>query len=285
MDPASLCEIDGNRDLYGRGIRLSFYLQWISTLLVTLFKQEEEQLMRVVNLILQLAVFAALLFLTVNDDLYAFEAMIAFWLLFGALSSLTGDGFSPLRTLGGLARTVMYAALSGYGLWFWYMGGLDTLKETPCEPILFYGGVSTTNAGFRTFGKVMSFFGLVVCGLLMVSSVGLAMIRMWKAVEHRMEDNATGTEGRVETMRRRGRPQTELSLLVLSVFVIVFSILSAEELIKDNHVVDVNDVFDAGQLIPLLIGAMGLFSTLLSILVRRSFFKPRCWLIFGYHLT
>jgi hypothetical protein len=89
---SSYCSVDGNRDLYGRGIRLFSHLQWISALLVTLFKQEEEQLMCMVNLILQLAVFTFLLFLTANEELYAFEAMIAFWLLFGALSSLTGDG-------------------------------------------------------------------------------------------------------------------------------------------------------------------------------------------------
>lgn len=282
MDRSS-CSMDGNRDLYGRGIRLSFYLQWISTLLVTLFKQEEEQLMRVVNLILQLAVSAALLFLTVNNELYAFEAMIAFWLLFGALSSLTGDGFNPLKTLGGLARTMMYAALSGYGLWFWYKGGVDGLKATPCEEFLFYGKATTSNAGFRTFGKVVSILGLVVCGGLMVWTLAMGTRKARRALKERRESGSKS--GKAEAPRRRGRPQTEASLLALSVFVIVFSIVSAEDLIRRNHVEDVNDLFDAGQLVPLLVGAMGLFNTVVSILANRSMFRPRCLLIFGYHLT
>lgn len=116
MDAPFTCEIEGNRDLYGLGIRLGFYAPWMSTFLIALLRQEEEPLYRVVNLILQLAVFASLLFLTVNNHIYVFEVMIAFWLLFGALSSLTGDGISPVGTVSGFARLLLYATLSGYGL-------------------------------------------------------------------------------------------------------------------------------------------------------------------------
>lgn len=281
MDPAS-CEVEGNSDLYGRGIRLGFYTQWISTLLVTLFKREDESLYRVVNLILQLAVFASLLFLTVNNTIYAFEVMIAFWLLFGALSSLTGDGISPLGTLSGFARILMYAALSGYGVWFWFLGGLDSLPATPCEPVVFLGGVSP-HGGFQTFGKIVTVLGSTVCGFLMLWTATLGLKRLFGVVSGRSRNVRTAKENGESISPQR--PKTEVVLLALSVFVIIFSIISIENLIRDNRAIDVDQAFEAGQLIPLLVGVIGLFNTLLSILVRMSVFKPRCWVIFGYHLT
>ncbi|KAH8911746.1 hypothetical protein BR93DRAFT_12796 [Coniochaeta sp. PMI_546] len=282
MDAAS-CEVEGNSDLYGRGIRLGFYIQWVSTLLITLFKHEDESLYRVVNLVLQLAVFASLLFLTVENAIYAFEVMIAFWLLFGALSSLTGDGISPLGTLSGFARIVMYAALSGYGVWFWFLGGVDSLPATPCDPVVFFGGVSP-HGGFQIFGKIVTVVGSFVCGSLLLWIAGLFLRRIHRSISGQpAKNNLTAREKRQPMSSHR--PKTEVSLLVLSVFVIIFSIVSVEKLIQDNRVVGVDAAFQAGQLIPLLVGVIGLFNTLLSILVRKSVFKPRCWVLFGYHLT
>ncbi|KAB5554461.1 hypothetical protein GE09DRAFT_128641 [Coniochaeta sp. 2T2.1] len=281
MDAAS-CQVEGNKDLYGLGIRLGFYAQWISTLLITLFKHEDEPLYRVVNLILQLAVFVSVLFLTVRNTIYAFETIIAFWLLFGALSSLTGDGISPLGTLSGLARILIYAAVSGYGVWFWFLGGLDSLPATPCAPVVFLGRVSPYG-GFRTFGKAVTVICLVVCGGLLLWTAVISAKRVFRAISARSGHNNQAATATRSAMRRRQK--TEFSLLGLSIFIIVFSIVSIENLIKDNSVDDVHEAFEAGQLIPLLVGVIGLFTTLISILVRMSVFKPRCWVIFGYHLT
>jgi len=99
-------------------IRLGFYFQWISTLLVTLFRQEDEPLYRVVNLVLQLAVFVCILFLTATSAVHAPEILIGLWLLVGGLSSLTGDGINPLNSLSGIARLAMYTAAASYSCWF-----------------------------------------------------------------------------------------------------------------------------------------------------------------------
>ncbi|KAB5581209.1 hypothetical protein GE09DRAFT_465352 [Coniochaeta sp. 2T2.1] len=284
MDTSSGCEVDGNRDLYGLGIRLGFYAQWIATLLVTLFRQEEESLQRAVNLIFQLAVFSSLVLLTANGTVHSCEVMIAFWLLFGPLSSLTGDGINPLGTLSGFARILVYAALSGYGIWFWLLGGVDSLPATPCEPVVFIGGVSP-HGGFRTFGNFISVLGMVVCASLILWAAVPAAKRAVCSLPGQPRTEIAREEAKGTPRDPARRRQTEISLLTLSIFVIVFSIVSIEKLIHDNRVVDVDDIFDAGQLIPLLVGAVGLFNTLLLIPAEILRCRQRCWLLFGYHLT
>lgn len=81
------------------------------------------------------------------------------------------------------------------------------------------------------------------------------------------------------------RPRTEISLLGLSVSVIVFSVVSIEYLIRDNNIVGVDDIFAAGQLVPLVVGIFGLANSSASLFVGSRLLRPRCWLLFNWHLT
>ncbi|KAK0746917.1 hypothetical protein B0T18DRAFT_326773 [Schizothecium vesticola] len=172
------CAIVGVADLYGLGIRLGFYFQWLSTLLVTIFRQEEEALYRVVNLIFQLAVMTCLVFLTASDSIHASEVVISVWLLMGALSSLTGDGIVFLGTAAGTVRILFYAALSAYSTWFWFVG-LDRLSATSsipgCDAVGWFGRASMRGP-LRDFSKAASIVGLAACAGMLAMSV-VVMLR------------------------------------------------------------------------------------------------------------
>jgi len=73
----------------------------------------------------------------------------------------------------------------------------------------------------------------------------------------------------------KGRPRTEVTLLGLSVSVIVFSVASIKFLIRDNGIIGVDDIFTAGQLVPLLVGVFRLANSVASLFVDRRVFKPR----------
>ena len=45
------CAFDGNTDLYGLGVRLGVYGQWIATLITTVLDPENEASFRLLNLI------------------------------------------------------------------------------------------------------------------------------------------------------------------------------------------------------------------------------------------
>ncbi|KAH7305412.1 hypothetical protein B0I35DRAFT_492721 [Stachybotrys elegans] len=106
------CPFAGNADLYGIGIRIGFYLQWISTLLATIFMPWEEDVLRILNLLIQSAVFLGLVLLTKEHEIRTIEPVITIWLLFGALSSLSGSGVNPLGRFSGFFRVTLYSAVA-----------------------------------------------------------------------------------------------------------------------------------------------------------------------------
>ncbi|KAL7626541.1 hypothetical protein AAE478_003313 [Parahypoxylon ruwenzoriense] len=265
MESLDSCEMDGNADFYGVGIRLGLYAQSLTTLLVTLFVQEEEGLNRVLSLLLQLAIFAGTLLLTNTGEIHAFEVVIVFWLLVGALSSLAGDQLSGVGSFSGTCRLIFYVALSAYSCWFWF-AGLDTMQETPCAQVVFFGG-STIDGWFRTFGKAAAIVSLAIASGMLV----------WTTAVY------SGERGNLKSRSRR--PQTEITLVVLSIAMVILSIVSTEYVIRANHLTDVDDIFAVGQVLAFLVGLFQLVNTLVPIFFEGRFWMPRCWLLFGYHLT
>ncbi|KAI6081535.1 hypothetical protein F4821DRAFT_25394 [Hypoxylon rubiginosum] len=270
MSSQNNCEAyGGDADTYGIGIRLGLYAQSLTTLLTTLFLREDEGQNQMVNLLLQLAIFAGTLFKTSNNDIYAFEVVIVFWLLVGALSSLTGDGLGGVGSFSGTLRLLFYAALSAYGCWFWFAGA-DNMLDPPCQgtQIAFFGETAL-DGWFRTFGKVIAVLGLAVTtGML-----------FWTG--------AVFTKKRSEKKRRtrHHRPQTEILFMLLSVFMIVLSIASAEYVIRANHLTEVGDIFNVGQILAFLVGLFQLLNTMVQVFLKGRLLAPRCWLLFGRHLT
>lgn len=266
---AGACGFAGDSDLYGLGIRVGFYQQWIATLLVTLFRPEDEKMFCVVNVLIQVALLSILALAAAQRTLRVAEAMIAFWLMCGPLASVTGDGENPIGTITGTVRLSLYAGLSGFGLWFW-LGGLDDLAPQPCEPVVFFGGTTAPTGGwFRRVGQVVSATGIAVCAGLAMWSVVWIIVRRGRRLRRNL----------------LSRQRTDISLALLSVGILVVSISATEYLLRANGIREVNVFFGAGQLIPFLIGMFSLISVVFSTAVEKSYERTRCWVVFGKHLT
>ncbi|KAH7239553.1 hypothetical protein BKA59DRAFT_484661 [Fusarium tricinctum] len=269
------CEVPGNGDLYGLGIRVGFYAQWLSTLIVKLFVREEIPAYRAVNLLLQLAVIVCLVFMSARRTIHSPEVMIDFWLLVGSPSSLQWGLIKRSGIVARLSRVALYAALSAYGCWFWF-GGVDMLPQMPCESLVFLGGTNM-DGWFRWLGKIVSVGGLVacVCVFVWISS------DYWK---RRSYEEAATYEGSQPKSKVQERPQTDIALLAVSISVMALSIISIEYLIIDNHLVGVNDILEPGQLIPLIVGVFGLLGTV-SPLFEGALLRPQCLTMMGCHFT
>lgn len=267
---ATTCQpFRGNSDIYGIGVRIGLYSQWVATLLVTIFSPEDEETFRIVNLIIQSSVFLGIAQQS-SSETNAVEPIIVLFLMCGSLSSLTGDGMSYFSHVSGVFRISFYMALSAYGCWFWFIG-LDKMMTPGCRAIAFFGR-SSVDGWFRSLAKAVSVFGLVLSVCLM----GVCIY----AIVHRFYDRFEEALARP----RKQRPQVEISLLILSGGLIAFSVAVVEYLIRVNHVTGLSEIEAVGQLIPFLIGIMECTSISWKILVKGLFFRKRCWFLFRKHL-
>ncbi|KAE9366435.1 hypothetical protein N431DRAFT_430505 [Stipitochalara longipes BDJ] len=271
------CGFNGNGDIYGTGVRIGLYCQWLATLLITFFSPgEEEETVRVLNITINTSIFLGIAVQSAKET-NPVEPIIVLFLMCGSLSSLTGNGMSNFSHVSGVFRALFYAALSAYGIWYWF-DGLDKMLlhmqlggQKGCDAIGFLGR-SRVDGWFRKLGKGLSVTGLVVSVFL----IGLCAIAVWKRFQDRFEN----------AMKRpkKQRPQVEITLLVLSAGLIAFSVVVVEYLIKVNGITGLQEIDAVGQLIPFLIGILELTSIGWKILAKGLFFKKRCWFLFGIHL-
>ncbi|KAL6881326.1 hypothetical protein J3F83DRAFT_49813 [Trichoderma novae-zelandiae] len=261
----------GNSDLYGVGVRVGLYAQWTATLLATLFEPRTESTYRIANLIIQTSIFLGLCTQSRPGDSLV-GAVITQYLLFGSLSSLTGDGISHFGHFSGIFRVVFYAAVSSYGCWFWFRG-IDRMHVADCPDVAFFGRVSL-HGRFRTLGKAMAVLGVVLCVASLVFSVYATTARFGRGFREGFKK------------REKVRPRVELVLLALSMALIGMSIYLVEHLIRVNDVqqVGIDQIGSVGQLIPLLAGGLACGLTLWRVVTHRLFMGKRCWFLFGYHL-
>ncbi|KND93070.1 hypothetical protein TOPH_02090 [Tolypocladium ophioglossoides CBS 100239] len=269
---AAECSFVGNSDLFGFGVRIGVYGQWIATLLITVFDPANESPFRLLNLIVQISIFLGLC--TESGERHnAIASVITQLLMCGSLSSVTGDGISHFGHMSGILRLIFYTAFSAYGIFFWF-NGIDVMKsECGGRDVVFFGP-STINGWFRSLGKVVSVAGLVACVALAAFSVYKMMRRFRGGI-------------RAGFARQSGRrPQVEISLMLASMGLIGLSIVTVEYLIRENDIegVGAQDVGSVAQLIPLLAGVLACFLSLWKVLAHGLIFRRRCWLLFGWHL-
>ncbi|GAB1311378.1 hypothetical protein MFIFM68171_01588 [Madurella fahalii] len=250
------CAMRGNPDLYGIGIRLGFYFQWIITLLVTYYRLDHEMLHRTINILLQVGVFAIMLLHTHTRSLRAADAATAFWLLVDALSSLTRSD-SRLIRLSNVVRMAFYTMLSGYVAWLWF-GGIDELAPrsdndsdggADCDTIVFFGRATTGNKAFRGLAQTAGIIGVLFFFTLTVRRVREAL----KPENH--EENGVESDG---DEKPRGRALASVALIIICIAVI-------EYLIRANQMVEIGDLSAVEQLIPFLIGLLGFLDLVMQI--------------------
>jgi len=160
------CGFEGNPDLYGIGVRIAFYLQIMSTVLISTDKFEIPKTLTV-NLWFQFALFITLIYTTATGQLNDVEAYTCIYLL-DALSIL---GSVVYRVLGSSseyslasrsAHAVVKSAIVGYAVWFWWVG-VFALHRPPCESVGFFFTRTQLQGWLRILHLVWYTFRLLLC--------------------------------------------------------------------------------------------------------------------------
>jgi hypothetical protein len=126
---AAACGFTGNPDIYGLGIRLGIYFQWIAAIISKCFDASPEAIRELmeVDAIFLLAILIATLLLSASST-YAVEVLIMLHFFFGDVytvyydSSMVFGGTSTISVWSITFRSLMHTTMAAYAVWFWFPG-------------------------------------------------------------------------------------------------------------------------------------------------------------------
>lgn len=249
------CQIIGDPDVYGLGIRLSYYLQWAAVLFGLWIAPETANSTRAATNIVTLSVFINSLHgANVNDSLMVVEWYIVqylvFWLLFANLPTTCRALKSSVGSLSVLL--INYCIVVTFPVWLYWRGEKQGGKEG-CEPSIFlYKPISAYNPHWLLASKVLATMGVTI--LLLPSFAGACALVALGLTRWRDEGQNDTSD---HTMVRILQCVYTLYLVSIGAFAVAF----VEMTIKINNVVFPElSLTNSGQLIPLLIGVFTLVS-------------------------
>jgi hypothetical protein len=114
------CGFQGNNDMYGLGVRLGAYIQWLSTILAYNLLKSEISSMSSVNMCYELALLTSLIWFTISNgsDLQAIEPFLGLLFCFGGVcvSSARALEHDKDGQIGNLFNQALTVAVCGYGV-------------------------------------------------------------------------------------------------------------------------------------------------------------------------
>lgn len=278
------CQINGNGDIYGLGVRTGIYLQWATAIITENVHQAEIPATRTAGNCYQTAMLAGLIRISQypEDDALALEGYIVLLFCFAGVwasaSGLQGIGQkksdssrpesaqpeTPVSGLGTLISLVLNATICAYGTWFLFhgMGRMKRRDEACLETVFFF-------ARTRLFGWV-----LIVLKVFFVASLaGSALLLI-----HRLYDMAQNVDvllgewdqAPISTDGPRRASQGTQQVLKVTVravklmgsFVAMAMFVTSIELtLRWNHVANVYACDSFSQVFPLVVGAWGFATT------------------------
>ncbi|KAI0382807.1 hypothetical protein F5Y04DRAFT_279582 [Hypomontagnella monticulosa] len=283
------CPIDGNSDLYGLGVRLGLYLQFIALVLARPSVKLAFKAINSSTIAFILANFIVLVRETTSRTLRAPEACLLFFLLVPqlAVNVISTDVINGSINLRGVVAILLWAAFVFYFNWFWWVG-LDVLPMSGCEDEygFFFTKVSL-RGWFRTFNKVIWILADIGIGVVIIMIpiqilVLLGVKRFLKKQQEQQQNLRPGSPlsdfSDLDTERPRPAAQgpalksedfklqnilQHISLQGWSLIPFAVFVTGAEVTLAYNNISGVNTVNSVSQLVPLVL-ALGLLVHVIS---------------------
>jgi hypothetical protein len=161
-DAAVQCGFAGNNDLYGLGLRVGIYLQFMATLAAKFFLPHEFKYLQAMTLVYVSANLIAVMRETALHTVRACEIFIMMWVLL--------PQFQPALKVGllNIPEFLIYAVLMAFSIfmdWF-YFRGIDGLPLPPgCQDYGFFFAKINLRGWFRTGSQVIWTLMAIIFGL------------------------------------------------------------------------------------------------------------------------
>ena len=181
------CGYEGNSDVYGLGIRVGIYLQWISGLLSKAFL-EEKDLRDVLNenAIFLLAIFLATVLLVTDtiSGVHSVDILIMLHIFFGSIYTIFVDEhiiarieyFSSL--MGILFKSGIATGMAVIGVWFWFYDTPAPLNPGCSQYAFLFGRVGFFSKSTIMAFKAFAVINLILCVLVLLGTI-FVRIYVW----------------------------------------------------------------------------------------------------------
>lgn len=261
------CHIYGDGDVYGKGIRISYYLQWASAIIGLWIAPQSANRTRVATSVITFSVFInSIRGAAVDNSLIIVEWYIAYYLVFWLLVfNLPTYGAAFKTSAGSLALILLnYVMVLSFLAWIYWRGTHYGYKEG-CNPKVFlFTAINAYNPHWILASKILNTMGLVAVLAAFIGAIVLLVVGLTKWIGE--------TDSEPVPLKDR------LPLVAIWTFLLLieggFSIAFVEKTIQVNHIdFPGASLTDSGQLIPFLIGIFILASVFwegLHTLVRAS---------------
>ena len=293
------CELLGNSDFYGLGVRLGIYFSWLTSWIANNFLPSEMSGSFDTNSIFLSAIGLVGLYYSAKYDINIIDALILLTLACGFMFSVMSiwgyrtmyykkegpNGKSHFGGWGTHFRLGLCTGIAVYGLWFWTRGLSGGLPHD-CNMREECGGLKIWLFGeFSLFSGVRHFY--MVASILLCIYYGTMVLAATAAFVHHLSDwirtrqfsawNLQQLSTEDDGLDRRELTISYAVLSTINLLWMLFAGLTVELTLNFNHVIGViggAGLYGAGQLLPMFIGLFG-FVRICWLLLREYYLEPR----------
>ncbi|RFN45230.1 beta-ketoacyl synthase [Fusarium flagelliforme] len=193
---------EGNPDLYGLGVRLCIYLQWVVALITNNFLPHARQTYRAAWLIFSTGMCIIAFVASIADYcIFGIEIEILYWMYWGGFACVYASAPSPIR-LGGQAKGVgfldwktailctLHISMAYHGVWFSWWGYDQIFARMPCGTYQFiFAKFLDPSTPYCYARDVLSVaFNMIATPLLLV--IPVALVIMAVEIKASVQDSA-----------------------------------------------------------------------------------------------
>jgi hypothetical protein len=253
-DTDGSCKIYGDTDVYGPGIRLGYYLQWVAVLFATWMAPDQAKTARTGANIITIAVFANTFRGATHGSLVAAEWWIVLWLtLVLSLLNFPTDEAAFRQSTGSVGvMLLLWCMITAAQPWLYFKGLDDGHKPGCVVKVFFFTGINVYNHVWRTFWKIGSVIECLAGFTFFLAGIGIIF---WGLLGVKGEGGSRENESSHDWAAVFAKASLTFGQLVLGTITIV----QVEMTIKVNKI-DLSSggggLLASGQFIPFLIGLL-----------------------------